>query len=120
MTTTCLMAWALALLLLPVFLLAWALETRPERIRRLRRTGLSQRGYMTASQIMDLENVLREVEAAARAANGGRGEAMVRDPERYFVSIFGTPSTTGAWGWRVEGHHISLHFTVVDGQFVAS
>ena len=43
MTTTCLAAWALALLLLPVLLLAWALETQPERIRRMRRTGLSQR-----------------------------------------------------------------------------
>jgi hypothetical protein len=86
----------------------------------LLRTGLSQRGFMTATEIMDLENILRDIEAAARAANGGRGESMVRDPERYFFSVFGTPSSTGAWGWRVEGHHISLHFTVVNGRFVAS
>lgn len=43
MSITCLVAWALALLLLPVLLLAWALETPSDRVRRLRRTGLSQR-----------------------------------------------------------------------------
>jgi hypothetical protein len=43
----------------------------------------------------------------------------VRDPERYFFSIFGTPSTRNTWGWRVEGHHVSLHFTVVNGTLVA-
>jgi len=42
MTTTCLAAWALALLLLPVRLLSWILETDRDRARRLRRAGLSQ------------------------------------------------------------------------------
>jgi hypothetical protein len=73
--------------------------------------GLSQRGYLTATAIMDLEAVLRAIE------NGGR---MDRDPEGYFFSIFGSPSPDGAWGWRVEGHHMSLHFTIVDGTAVAS
>ena len=87
----------------------------------LLQAGLSQRGYMTASQIMELESVLADVEAAARKANpGGRGNALVRDPVRYFVSIFGTPSPKGPWGWRVEGHHVSLNFTIVNGSLVAS
>ena len=42
MTTTCLMAWALALLLVPVLLLAWATETNRDRARRWKRQGLSQ------------------------------------------------------------------------------
>lgn len=42
MTTTCLLAWALALLLLPALLIAWALESRTDRARRWRRDGLSQ------------------------------------------------------------------------------
>lgn len=93
----------------------------------LLKAGLSQRGYMTATQIMDLENVLAALEAAQRAAaaqlpganplEAARG--LVRDPERYFFSIFGTPSTRNTWGWRVEGHHVSLHFTVVNGSLVA-
>ena len=73
--------------------------------------GLSQRGYLTATTIMDLEGVLRELE------DGGRFD---RNPELYFFSIFGTPGSRGAWAWRVEGHHMSLHFTVLDGTAVAS
>jgi hypothetical protein len=87
----------------------------------LLKAGLSQRGYMTATQIMDLENVLAALESAQRAAALQRalGTAFVRDPERYFFSIFGTPSTRNTWGYRVEGHHVSLHFTVVNGTLVA-
>ena len=99
--------------------------TEPQRklAHALLRTGLSQRGYLTATQIMDLETILGELEAAQRSAapaGRGQGQVMTRDSERYFFSIFGTPSPKGAWGWRVEGHHISLHFTVVNGAFVAA
>ncbi|MEW3591232.1 DUF3500 domain-containing protein, partial [Pseudomonas aeruginosa] len=31
-----------------------------------------------------------------------------RDPDRYYVSIFGTPGRF-PWGWRFEGHHLSLN-----------
>jgi len=70
---------------------------------------------------MALETVLGDLEAAQRSTAPlvPRGPAFARDPERYFFSIFGTPSTRGSWGWRVEGHHISLHFTVVNGRLVA-
>jgi hypothetical protein len=88
---------------------------------QLLKTGLSQRGYMTATEIMELESVLAVLEATQRAATPQllRGRALVRDPERYFFSIFGTPTTLNTWGWRVEGHHVSLHFTVVNGSLVA-
>jgi hypothetical protein len=88
----------------------------------LLQSGLSQRGYMTATAIMDLETILNAIESAARqAAPAGRGgNVLVRDPVRYFFSVFGTPSARGAWGWRVEGHHISLNFTAVNGSFVAA
>jgi len=71
---------------------------------------------------MDLETVLRALEAAERAAapQPPRGTPLERDPEKYFFSIFGTPSVKDTWGWRVEGHHVSLHFTVVNGTMVAS
>jgi Protein of unknown function (DUF3500) len=85
----------------------------------LLKAGLSQRGYMTASQIMDLETILGGLERAERAARGGRGNALERDPGKYFFSIFGTPSTRETWGWRVEGHHVSLNFTVVNGTLVS-
>jgi hypothetical protein len=98
--------------------------TEPQRklAHDLMKAGLSQRGYLTASSIMDLETVLRALEAAERAAapQPPRGTPLERDPEKYFFSIFGTPSVKDTWGWRVEGHHVSLHFTVVNGTMVAS
>ena len=98
--------------------------TAPQRAlaHDLLKAGLSQRGYLTASSIMDLETVLRALEAAQRAAapQPPRGQVLERDPEKYFFSVFGTPSAKDTWGWRVEGHHVSLHFTVVNGTMVAS
>ena len=43
MSITCIAAWALALLLLPVLILLWATETRPQRIRRWRKEGMTQK-----------------------------------------------------------------------------
>jgi hypothetical protein len=75
-------------------------------------SGLSQRGYMTVSEIMEAEGILQMLE--------GEDRQFARDPEAYYVSVFGTPSTDGSWGWRWEGHHLSLHFTVVDGNVTVS
>jgi hypothetical protein len=87
--------------------------TEPQRKAAfdLLRTGLSERGYTTYTQIMQLENILREVE---------KGSGPTRDPEGYRFSVFGTPSAKGTWGWRVEFHHVSLHFSVVNGTAIAS
>lgn len=68
-------------------------------------TGLSNRGYAKAVSVMSLEAVLAELEKA-RPGN-------VRDPERYYVTIFGTPGGAEPWSWRFEGHHLALNFTVV-------
>ena len=65
-------------------------------------TGLSPRGYGKAVSIMSLEAVLAELE---------KGGKVVRDPEMYFVSIFGKPGAAVPWGWRVEGHHLAFNFT---------
>jgi hypothetical protein len=65
--------------------------------------------------------VLDGIEAAQRTRETSpRGQPLARDPEKYFFSIFGTPSTHDTWGWRVEGHHVSLHFNVVNGSLVAA
>ena len=74
-------------------------------------TGLSQRGYMKATTIMSLEAILKELE---------QGKGPVRDSDVYFFSVFGEPSETQTWGWRVEGHHLSLTFSVVKGQMIAA
>src|SRR5215475_11221382 len=89
-------------------------EPQREKAHALLKTGLSQRGYMTATSIMDLESTLGGIEGAARGA-GFNAENFPREPLEYYVSVFGTPSEKGPWGWRVEGHHVSLRFTVVNG-----
>jgi hypothetical protein len=69
--------------------------------------GLSQRGYIKATTIMSLDEVLRVME---------NGKGPRRDPDGYFFTIFGEPSESGTWGYRVEGHHISQNFTVANGK----
>ena len=93
--------------------LAFRHMTEPQRARAhdLLKAGLSQRGYVTASSIIELENVLRAIET------GGK---MARDPVDYQFTVFGTPGAKDAWGWRVEGHHLSLHFTITGGKAVAT
>jgi hypothetical protein len=71
--------------------------------------GLSQAGYIKAVTIMSLEDVLRILE-------NDSGE--YRHPEKYHFSIFGTPSETGIWGYRVEGHHVSQNYTLFNGNVV--
>lgn len=75
-------------------------------------TSLSARGLVKASGIMSLEEVLKKIEAS--------NPRVTRDPELYHVSIFGDPGPGKTWGWRFEGHHLSLSFTVVDGLHISS
>ena len=86
-------------------------DAEKDAARDLLKTGASDDGYNKAITIMSLENILRELEK-----NG----ANVRNPEWYFVSIFGKPAKAGKWGWRVEGHHLSLNFTLEDGKVIGS
>lgn len=79
-------------------------------------TGLSFRGVAKAVTIMSLEEVLFQMEGADESKRASVREK--RDPEKYFVSIFGEPADQGAWGWRIEGHHLSLNFTIKDGQLL--
>ena len=90
-------------------------EMTPEQKKAalaLVKAGTSEAGFLAATTIMSLEKILREQE--------GKKGAMVRNPEWYFFTVFGTPSKTGKWGWRVEGHHLSMNFTMEGTQVVAS
>ena len=75
----------------------------------LLKSSLSAGGFTKADAILRLEEVLF-------AQSGSR----IRDAELYSFTVFGEPSQQGAWGWRYEGHHVSLNWTVVDGKLVAS
>lgn len=77
-------------------------ESQRSVAHALLKTGLSDRGYQMATAIMAREIGLRA------------------NPLKYYVSIFGTPSPDGTWSWRVEGHNLSLNFTIVKGSLVSS
>lgn len=79
----------------------------------LLKASLSEQGYKKATSIMELENVLRQVEGRAS------GDTY-RDHLNYYITIFGTPSKDKPWGWRLEGHHVSLNFSSVKGMVESS
>jgi hypothetical protein len=74
------------------------------------KASLSGVGYAKAVNVMRLEEVLRQLETF-----GG----LLRDPEKYYVSLFGAPAAGAPWGWRLEGHHLSLNFTLAPGGVVS-
>lgn len=87
-------------------------DMNPEQ-RRLARglvaAGLSERGLLTTDAIIALEDVLFAMEGASR-----------RDRGLYYFTVFGRPDAHGTWGWRIEGHHLSLNFLIVDGTRIAA
>jgi Protein of unknown function (DUF3500) len=89
-------------------------EMTPEQKKAalaLVKAGTSESGNLAATTIMSLESILLDQE---------KMKGPIRNPEWYFFTVFGTPSKTGKWGWRVEGHHLSLNFTMDGTQVVAS
>ncbi|WP_164851280.1 DUF3500 domain-containing protein [Larkinella soli] len=82
----------------------------------LLKTALSDQGYTKATSIIDLENVLRVVEN--RPPND-----TYRNQDNYYFTFFGEPTGKGAdkdkpWGWRVDGHHLSLQFSSLNGKII--
>ncbi len=75
-------------------------------------TGLSPRGYVKATTIMSLGQVLRDLEP--------QSPNPYRDSDQYYFTIFGKPHPTGLWGWRMEGFHLSFNYTIVGGRAVAT
>lgn len=88
-------------------------ESQLKLAMALLKISLSDTGYAKAAAIIQLENVLREVEN--RPASD-----MHRSPANYCFSVFGKPGTDSIWGWRLEGHHISLNFSSENNQLVSA
>jgi hypothetical protein len=90
-------------------------EMKPEQRKAalgLLESCVSEAGYHKAEVIMGLEAILKELE---KSRTGG----PIRDPERYYWTVFGAPSKTGKWGLSVEGHHMSLNYVIDGGKLSA-
>jgi hypothetical protein len=72
-------------------------------------SALSEKAQLKVEQIMGLEGLLAELE----------NNPVRRDSGKYFVAIFGSPSATGTWGWRFEGHHCSINLTLAAGKVIS-
>lgn len=79
---------------------------------KLLKSALSELGYGKATKIMQLESLLHHLEM-------GKG-ANIRDPYRYYFTLFGQPKLEGRWGLSVEGHHLSFNFVVDGGKIISS
>ncbi len=91
--------------------LAWKSMSTAQReaSTALLRSALSDSGLAKVRAVMSLEIALRELETFG----------PTRDPENYAFAIYGEPGAA-AWGWRIEGHHLSLHFTLRAERYVAT
>ena len=78
--------------------------------KKLLAACLSHSGFEKATTIMKLEGLLNAIE---------KGRGAIRDPERYYYTVFGQPGKTGKWGLSIEGHHLSLNFVVEDNKLVS-
>jgi hypothetical protein len=96
--------------------LAAMTPTQHRNVHRLVASGLSTPGYVTVALIMGLDNILDQLEGFTVDFGRERG----RDPSLYYITIFGEPGRDAPWGWRFGGHHVSLHYSIVGGEVVAS
>jgi Protein of unknown function (DUF3500) len=72
-------------------------------------TVLSPAGLEKAKTVMLLQDILV-------SQGNGVGE---RSSERYSLSVHGEPASAGAWGLRLEGHHLTFSVSVRDGRIVS-
>jgi len=77
-------------------------------------SGLTTESYEQAKLIIEHETVLGPLELEQNI------KTFRRDVELYYFTIFGTPRGKEPWGWRVEGHHISLHFSIMDDKVIST
>lgn len=77
-------------------------------------SGMSEQGAGRARAIMTLESNLRDTERITRFVHH-----VVRDPELYSFAVFGEPGGSEPWSWRCGGHHLGIHFTILEGDQVS-
>jgi hypothetical protein len=88
-------------------------ESQREAAIGLLKSVVSQIGYRKSTQIMDMERLLKQLEI-------NRKGGPIRDSTRYYFTLFGNPAPDGKWGLSIEGHHLSLNFTIHGDRVVSS
>ncbi|MES2733019.1 MAG: DUF3500 domain-containing protein [Bacteroidota bacterium] len=84
-------------------------KEQKQALHSMLRNALSEQGYLKTVGIIQLDELYRQTlsEAASRDSS-----LPFYGQDYYTIAIFGNPTTDNDWGWRLEGHHLSLNFTV--------
>ncbi len=69
----------------------------------------SAAGALTARAVIDLDLIRRRL----------AGEAEASD-DRYWIRVLGDPRRGEPWAWRVNGHHLAVHVTVVGDEIAVT
>ncbi len=72
------------------------------------RASLSSQGFELTRNIMRLNETLAEL----AEDHDFLGEWL------YYIQIYGKPSATDPWGWKLEGHHAIINYFVLGDQVV--
>ncbi|HEX4655242.1 MAG TPA: DUF3500 domain-containing protein [Mycobacteriales bacterium] len=92
--------------------------TQQRATHRLVANALSDRGYAVLAAVMGLENLIDAEEGWTGSYSGLPPDSRRRDPQLYFLAVFGDPAGP-VWGWRFGGHHVSINYTIVEGRIAA-
>ena len=77
-----------------------------QKLYLLLQAFLSDEGYTRTKNIMGFEYLLKEMQP----------DNPIRIPENYYAAVYGDPGKDSVWGWKFSGHHVSLNFTIVNGE----
>jgi hypothetical protein len=79
--------------------------------------SLSVQGYLKVTGIMQIDEMFPD---SLSQATPKQTWLPFHPPGYYNLIIFGTPSSQQPWGWRLEGHHLLLNFTVASAQIACA
>ncbi len=82
---------------------------------RLIECGLSSQGYQKTAGIMRLDDILGQTDLYRPSKPEEAGPVSSGN---FFLAIFGDPADSEPWGWQLEGHHLALNFSLVDGEII--
>lgn len=88
-------------------------DEQQKQLMEFIKASLSEQGYQKTTGVLELEDILRSVEGRPAGDD-------YRDRLNYSFSFFGEPAKDKLWGWRLEGHHLSLNFSASNGNIEAS
>jgi hypothetical protein len=94
-------------------------ENQRIQLHRLLSVSLSSQGYLKATGIFHLDNLLNLMydSLKARGKLDEKTYEMIRNlqwsHQNFYLAFFGDPRDDGIWGFKLEGHHLSLNFSFV-------